>query len=68
MAKKIGDWVTAHLAVGDAPAIVTRFNQDESVSLTIFSVGTIIHRDNVKEYVFEAGDEPEDKVGFYSNG
>lgn len=68
MAKQlvVGYWVVAHLASGDQPAIVTRVNVDGTASLTIFAVGDIIHRDNVGEYVPEADDEPEDKVGYWS--
>lgn len=63
---EVGEWVTAHLAVGDAPALVTRTNDDNTVSLTVFAVAQIIYRDNVAMYEFEDGDEDEDKVGYWS--
>lgn len=66
MGYMVGNWVTAHLASGDQPAIVTRVNEDQSVSLTIFAVGEMVYRDNVKPYVWEDGDEEADKVGFFS--
>lgn len=68
MAKQVmvGNWVTAHLASGDAPALVTRANADGSASLTIFAVGEELHRDNVREYVPEDGDEDSDKIGYWS--
>ena len=59
-------WVIAHLRSGDAPALVTRVNPNNSVSLTIFTPGEVIHRDNVQPYVYEDGDEDEDKVGFFT--
>lgn len=64
----MGDWVTAHLGSGDAPALVTRVNVDDTVSLTVFAVGEVVHRDNVAEYVPEPDDEDVDKVGYWSVG
>lgn len=61
-----GTWVTAHLASGNQPAVVTRGNVDGSASLTIFAVGEVLFRDNVKRYVYEEGDEESDKVGYFS--
>lgn len=61
-----GRQVVAHLPDGDHPALVTRVNVDGSLSLTIFLVGDITARDNVREYVYEADDEESDKFGFWS--
>lgn len=61
-----GTWVTAHMASGDQPAVVTRGNPDGSASLTIFGVGEMVFRDNVHRYEFDEDDLPEDKIGFFS--
>lgn len=65
---KSGQWVTAHLKSGDYPAVVTRANVDESVSITVFKPGEMVFADNVGVYVPDEDDEPEDRVGFFSIG
>lgn len=62
----VGNWVTAHLGSGDAPALVTRANADGTASLTIFTVGDILYRDNVSGYEPEPDDEEQDKIGYWS--
>jgi hypothetical protein len=59
-------WVIAHLATGNAPALVTRENEDGTLSLVVFIPGDVLQRHNVPEYIPEADDEPQDKVGFWS--
>lgn len=61
----LGRQVVMHLASGDAPAIVTRVNPDDSLSLTVFAVQDILFRDNVQQYEFEEGDGDEEKVGYW---
>lgn len=64
----MGDIVQMHLPSGDCPAMVTRVNQDGTLSLTCFIVGDIVHKDNVRMYEPDPDGEDldEDKYGFWS--
>jgi hypothetical protein len=46
--------------------MVTRVNGDGTMSLTVFLVGETTYRDNVQEYVAEADDSDDEKVGYWS--
>lgn len=59
-------FVVMHLTTGSFPALATRQNADGSMSLTIFAPREILFRDGVMEYKSEAGDEEEDRVGYWT--
>jgi hypothetical protein len=62
----LGDVVCMWTKQGMSPAMVTRVNGDGTMSLTVFLVGETTYRDNVQEYVAEADDSDDEKVGYWS--
>lgn len=62
------EYVTAHLASGDFPAIVTSNNPDGTKNLCVFTNTDCVFRMSVGKYVAEVDDTDDDKVGYWSVG
>lgn len=59
-------FVTAHLLSGDFPALVTQDNGAAGLNLAVFTNAEVIHRMNVQQYVPEADDTEDDRIGMWS--
>lgn len=63
----VGRQVVFHATTGDHPAMVTRANPDGTLSLTVFAVGALLFRDNVRHVPGEVEDSDEvaDRYGYW---
>lgn len=59
-------WVTAHLASGDFPALVVRSNPDGSKNVQVFTDTEMIGRMSMQEYLPDPDDDEDTKVGMWS--